>query len=490
MVDLKKTQAEWTALFKEFIQYARPLNQFIKLRRRYVEDRNRVLEQFDVDQFTSNWKLSGVERGINSTEDAQLFVKIDDETPGAGQAQIGLYKDSGLGAPDLVAEGDAADSSTLTLVEQNNSGISGTVDIGVVTASSTDRVLAVDIDEPLKARTAFEKDRVGNIALTAFLAQLTTIAANILSTSVTLKADLENSFIRRRISDFLQSATTVIASSSDDLDTNGDVVVTLSGLLEELADAMDDESVAPKQFVKPNVVTVDPAEFDPDNVGLGAMVTISTTENAPSGTMIFTCTTGVPDSLSETLGVVEKLVGGQTLVPQQSLTIKKEWESSVLGVRLRLDRQITDVNDGSSQVGTYIINGETVDNTDKGDIYQDLTDIAGTRTLDWYKDVARTLLVATGTRVGDGVITMSEANGSGLSGSAVIAFTVDDIDMIVKLNPFAEGDKITIPVSNDEAGALQTMFRSIFNFVFPSSGSPTLPDTLLFEGIDLIEQES
>lgn len=490
MVDLKKTQAEWTALFREFIQYARPLNQFINLRRRYVEDRNRVLEQFDVDQFTSNWKLSGVERGINSPEDGRLFVKIDDETPGAAQATIGLFKDSALGAPDKVAEGNGADSSTVTLAEQNNSGISGTVDIGVVTASSTDRVLAIDIDEPLKARTAFAKDQVGNIVLTKFLAQLDTIATNVLSLAVTLKSDLETNFIRRRLSDFLKSATVVVATSVDTIDTNGDVTVTLSGLLEELSDAMNDETVGGQQSIKPNAVTVATAEFDPDNTGQGTVTNISTRENAATGTLIFTCTSGVPDTLDEVFSVIMKLVGGQILTPQLTLTAKKEWEASVVGVRLKLNRTITDQNDGGNQVSNYVVNGETILNTDKGVIYQNLTDTAGTRKLEWFKDTARTLLVASGTKVGDGTIVLAEANVSGLSGSADVIYTGDDIDIIVNLNPFAVGDIFTVEVTNDEAGAIQTMFRAIFNFPIESNASPTIPDTILLEGRDIIEQES
>lgn len=493
MADLKKTQVEWKDLFRAWMQYLRPLRILVDLRRRFQEARIRAFEQFDDQTFLSNWNLTGVERGINSTEDGQLFVKLDDETPGAAQAQVGLYKDSALGAPDLVAEGDAADNGTITLVEQNNSGVSGTVDIGVVTASLTNIILFIDIDEGVKAISVFGTDTVGLSVRQKFLTQLSTTVSSLTTIISTLKTDIENNFVRTRISGFLSSTTSSIIGGAEAADVNGDIQVTFSGLLEELSDAMGDETVAPTQFIKPNVVTTQTPEFDPDNVGLGAFSVLSTRQNASTGRVIFKCSAGKATTLSETFTVTMKLDNGITLLAGVALTIKLEWESVTLGVRGKLTRTITTTGVSSVTLGAIIVNGETLTNTDVGDIFTEVTspDAGATINVEWFSNAAKTNKVATGTRAGVGVVTMNEFGGSGLSGSVdVTSYTADDLDIVIKLNPFALDEEFHFDMANDEAGLIQTLIKTVWNFSLPSSGSPTLVDALLAEVPDLLKAES
>jgi hypothetical protein len=61
-------------------------------------------------------------------------------------------------------------------------------------------------------------------------------------------------------------------------------------------------------------------------------------------------------------------------------------------------------------------------------VYWNLTDAAGTRTVDIYKDVAKTALVATGSRAGDGAIVLAASGGSGLSGTVNVTYLGDDTD--------------------------------------------------------------
>lgn len=495
MADLGKTQLQWTDFTREFTQYMNPYRLVLQSFLRVKRARTLILEQFEetgASNLLTNWSLTGAKRGVNLTESGQLFVDVDDETPGVGQAQVQLYKDSAKGAPDLVAQGDSADSSTVTLAEQNSSGLSGTVDIGVIAANITDVVLSLQIDEKLKADAVFSADTLGITAKGKFISLMVTAEGRLSALLSTIKSDIESNFILTKMADFIKTTTTTIISSAEADDANGDTVVTYTGILQEFLDAMEDETTAGAQSVLPNTVTPGSPAYDPDNSGVGVLSVVSSEEHAPSGVLEFVCTSGSADTLSELFSVNLISDTGGVIASGTELEISKNWESALLGVRLLLSRTITDVNDGSAQVDTYIVNGETLTNTDGGKLYQDLTNVTTTRTLTWYNNSARGTAdkVAEGSRTGDGVVTMLALNASGLTGSANVTYTGDDVDMEVLLNPFLEGDKITMTLVNDEAGIFQTLMRTIWSFSLPSNASPTLPDDLIKEGADNIIAES
>ena len=82
-------------------------------------------ESGDTDDELDNWVLNGVVPYTNTDEDAKLYVKLTE--PIAGDYKVEVFKDS---AQTLkVAEGERTGNGTITLTEQNNSGISGTVDV-------------------------------------------------------------------------------------------------------------------------------------------------------------------------------------------------------------------------------------------------------------------------------------------------------------------------------------------------------------------------
>ncbi len=486
MADLGKTQAEWTDLFREFFQYIRPFRILRAFRRRFVLSEIRALELNEGADVLSLWTFVGAERGNNTSEGGRLFVNLNDETPGAGQAQVQVYSDSAKTA--LVAQGDAADGATVTLAEQNNSGLTGTVLLGTVAASDTDIVLLIDIDEQLKGERAFGISDGSTAAKRKYQDMLVTIEAAIRGLTNARKGDTERNFIRTRMREFLSSGTAAIISATESTDTNGDVQIAFAGLLAELNDAMKDETTAVAQTILENSVTIGTPAFDVDNVGKGTLVTVSSREYARNGTLTFTCTAGKATTLAELFSANFLDEDANPIAASQVMTIKKIWETFRIGARLRLDRIIIETLDGANQVSTYIVNGETLANTDAGKIYLELTDVAGTRTVKWFSDAAKTLQTAEGSRVGDGVVTMTEQNGSGLSGSCVVAFTIDDLDIVVDLQPFAIGDKVSVVITNDEAGVLQTLMKDIWGFTLQSATSPaeTLPDTIIKEGVDHI----
>lgn len=79
--------------------------------------------------------------------------------------------------------------------------------------------------------------------------------------------------------------------------------------------------------------------------------------------------------------------------------------------------------DSSSQLTNWVINSRyTV-------LYWKLTNLITTRTVKIYSDSAGTIEVSTGSRVGNGAITMNQTGGtSGVYGSVTVAYVVDDLD--------------------------------------------------------------
>lgn len=92
---------------------------------------------YDLNRFTTSWVLAGIVVGTNTEASGLLYVRIAKDTPGAGTHRVRLYKATGAGALDLVAEGSGINGATVVLAAQNASGLTGTVVLGTVTASET-----------------------------------------------------------------------------------------------------------------------------------------------------------------------------------------------------------------------------------------------------------------------------------------------------------------------------------------------------------------
>ena len=92
--------------------------------------------------------------------------------------------------------------------------------------------------------------------------------------------------------------------------------------------------------------------------------------------------------------------------------------------------QVQEAGDTGGQLASWIIRGATEFNTNNGKIYWELTDTGGTRSVKGYKHADKNTgdEVVSGTRVGDGAITLSEVNSSGIAGSVTVTYTADDTD--------------------------------------------------------------
>ena len=82
---------------------------------------------------------------------------------------------------------------------------------------------------------------------------------------------------------------------------------------------------------------------------------------------------------------------------------------------------LTEAGDAGNYFATWSLTGISKSNTNDFMLYWNLTVSGTTYTVTLYKDVAKTLSVATGVRTGVGTLTLSEANSSGLSGSVIIS---------------------------------------------------------------------
>lgn len=103
----------------------------------------------------------------------------------------------------------------------------------------------------------------------------------------------------------------------------------------------------------------------------------------------------------------------------------------------------------------------TNSNTNAGTLYWNLTDTAGTRTLNVYKDSGKTQLVATGSRVGDGVMFLHQQNNSGLGGMATVTYTANDTNT----NTFTAGFNLESSFSVDAESNLEPVGDDFYLFV-------------------------
>lgn len=107
------------------------------LERRYHNVSDLPVTGVDPNDYTTSWTLTGITVGTNTTAAGLLYARVTKDGGGAGIHRVALYKASGAGNSDLVARGDGANGATVTLTQQNTSGLSGSVVLGTVTASET-----------------------------------------------------------------------------------------------------------------------------------------------------------------------------------------------------------------------------------------------------------------------------------------------------------------------------------------------------------------
>lgn len=151
---------------------------------------------------------------------------------------------------------------------------------------------------------------------------------------------------------------------------------------------------------------------------------------------------------------------------------------------------IIETNDGANQLSNWVLAGTTKRKGDEwtesitranaswyGIYYAELTDAAGTRKVELFRDLAKTEKVATGTRVGDGTLVLAAAGGSGLTGSVDVAYTGDDLDIYI-IYPFEleVGDRANYVSAVTTPAIFQTFFVEEYDKALPASDAPTVTE--------------
>lgn len=94
--------------------------------------------------------------------------------------------------------------------------------------------------------------------------------------------------------------------------------------------------------------------------------------------------------------------------------------------------RIIESGDTANQLNNWQLSGVTANNSDGYKLYWNLSDLLGGQpNVELYKTSAGVLedRVAVGSRTGNGLITLSESNSSGVSGSVTVVYSADDTDL-------------------------------------------------------------
>lgn len=94
-----------------------------------------IMEINDTNNNYSDWTLNGLDEGINTDKDGELYVRSVETYTGSGEYYLNIYKSDSALETDLVAQGNIPNGGGLIeLSEVNNSGVTGSVAMPNVTA--------------------------------------------------------------------------------------------------------------------------------------------------------------------------------------------------------------------------------------------------------------------------------------------------------------------------------------------------------------------
>lgn len=498
MTNLAKSQASWNKFGKELGLLLGVRKFLVDGRRKFNNKYNRtqVVEINDTAASTSAWALSGVVIGTNTDENGLLYVRITDESPGAGQATVNLYKTTGGGGGDLVATGSAANGATVTLAASNSSGLTGSLTLGTVGASESNDLhrLQVFPDWGLRANALFDGSETEHTqALRSFLA----MCAQVETLYVAMLGIVDSavlSFMLDRGANFHQSSQTTLINRST-TDDEGSITTTFVGLLEDIRQNMVDEATAGAQAVAKNTVSAASVSFDSNNQGLGAMTAPTMKEWALPGLLSFVCVDATVGR--EKFRVTQKITTtGEVRTAQKFLEVGQPFADPNIGIAsCTLTRTHTITTPASSTLhfnttsSNWSFTDESDKNTNDGILYGVIaagTDDPAKFVIKLYKSssaqtsqlVAQSAEGAAADSVG-----LNSRNNSGLSGTAklgsapVVANTAT-----INLNTFRTQnsaasipDKFTSLVSVTTYGEFQKRIAELgYALRSATSGSETL----------------
>lgn len=496
MSNLAKGQTAWSKLFREFGLPLGVDKQLCDVERKFSAARGRiqVVEQNDTAASTSAWALSGVVIGTNTDEDGLIYVRITDESPGAGQATVNLYKTTGGGGGDKVATGSAANGAVVTLTASNSSGLTGTVTLGTVGASESDdkhRLLVLP-DWTVRARSVFDLSESEHAALLREWGNMCQKIEGDIRTARGRVSAFVSTLMGTRIATFNRSGETT-AISRDTVNDENAIETVFTGLLEIMRDNMADETSPAAQTILKRTVTAGSASFDSSNQGLGALSTPTMAEWAGDGLITLTCVDGTIGA--EQFRLTQRLdVTGESREADNYLTVKRAFADPKLGITATtLTRTHTftgSTNDISTTSSDWTFNGESSANTNDGILYLKVTGSTGAWVVSAYTSTTYDTSVRVWAATAGAAAATVAFSGSGMTGTLKIGTApTTGNTATVNLNPFRTNgtngvpDKITVDVTVTRLGEFQERLTDLFGYKLNSAASSeTIDDSYVTAG--------
>lgn len=341
-------------------------------RRNFLRDsQSRIQEMFEQQNKMSNWKFVGAKIGINVDSGGFLYV---DATVAAGMVTVSVYKDTWGGALVAQSVNTAIPVTALALVTQNNSGLSGTVDVAAAMVTDPDVKLLViqdarhrlsetysETDEDITgiARGAIEVDLDGHITTAdgELAAAITLYEETFLNGWLAQKLDIPDAFIGELHSySYLKDGGEILRGEE-------------GGILGYLKDVMNDDTT-PITVKKP-VASIGAATADPDNQGLAVFSATSVLDHSLAGNLYVRCTsasTGSAKFSVELKPTTTLLDGTDSILADNQAQMHEIFQDGPTGIALTIDNgTLTEAGDTGAVVSNFTsVLGENDSNTDLG----------------------------------------------------------------------------------------------------------------------------
>lgn len=491
MADLQKSDAVWYRFWTRFLFVLALFRSLDFIARRFGDEKRTL---FDVNDPRGNMgagglQLTGVVIGLNTTEDGKIIIRV---TGGANPRTVSLYKATGAGGGDLIAQGTANLGATATLAEQNSSGVSGTYAIDASFVADTDDLhyAFVQQDWRLAATNRFDgsdddgEDERSLQSVQNTLDEIQSLLLDARARCVTLLARImvsDESNSRAWGSKFLRDVFSSLLSETGSVDGSGRVSQVRTGALPALLQDSIDESTGSTQTALRRLVAATAAVPDVNNDGQGSIGSHTPEAQMPTGRIVIRCTAGKEQGLP-TAAQREQFsvsfssdVDDRTKVYGQPLTAGAAYkgEDGFGGAQgATLERTLTKTGDNShNQVADvasgFSVSGETLLNTDNGILYGKVVQDGADFGLEFYSGSSRDAasLVASSAAVGAGdPFEAHAANGSGLEFSGDMgAAPVDAATFTIDLNFFStqnatgRPDEFVIDVSLSSEGEISRL---------------------------------
>ena len=490
------TQLQFTYVGTRLFYLLGKLLELRQHRFRYERNEVRVEDVNDFNANTSSWVLYGVNPGVNTDANGELFVRC---VASGGDWIVTLFLASGGGAGDRVAvSGVTADGATATFTALNGYGISGTCLLDATVVAEIDDVhkLRCFTDYPVRDVQVFEGTESFDATLRPIVLASNIAVADALKAAEASLVDAFRQCLIVYVASRINAASSIPLDKGYDVE-DGAVSLIIKGILEDLRLAMIDNTTP--QSITQAVIAAGSVAFASGNVGLGTMVTPTMLEKALPGTITWRCS-------DETLGSEQFLASlrrsddGSIVEGKNPLYVGKEWKDADIGVSSAvLLRSLSKTGDGTNIYFSVLssgwsVTGESTSNTNNGVLYPSIVANGGAWDISFYKSSARlsTDLVAKATSIANNAVFSAVAQRrsgltvNGTAGSAMAAWSSGTL----LLNAFKSGppaDVFTSAVTRTSAGDIQKFLAELIpetlDWYLKGSGSPTLPDTLMTRGV-------